>query len=198
MHSTIASELAVAPRAVLLADGSPALLRAIEPADLEALRALHCGLSGQSRYFRYFSYRKGLSDSELARMSHPDFDRHGGVVMVVDGRLAGHACFDRKPGELEAEVAYEVADAHQGRGIATLLLEALAEAALAAGVERFTARVLPANHASLEVLRDLGFPERTRWEDGTLCVTLDLTARDAFLAAAAKRRATARRREHEG
>lgn len=198
MHSPIAPELAVAPRAVVLADGGPALLRVIEPGDLEALRALHCGLSGESRYFRYFSFRKGLSEGELARMSRPDFDRHGGVVVLVGGRLAGHACFDRKSGDPEAEVAYEVADSQQGRGIATLLLEALAEAARAAGVERFTARVLPSNHASLEVLRDLGFPERSRFEDGTLCVTIDITARDAYLAAAASRRAQARRREHAG
>jgi len=187
----------VAPREVVLADGGTALLRAIAPCDLSALAALHRDLSGESRYFRYFSFRKGLSERELERMTHPDFLRHGGIVALVDGQLVGHACFDRKADEAEAEVAYEVADAHHGRGVATLLLEALAEAARAAGVERFTAHVLPANRASLDVLRDLGFAERARFADGALSVTLEIAATDASRAAAAARQGRAERRERE-
>lgn len=182
------------PREVRLADGGAATLRAIEPDDAAALAELHRALSGESRYFRYFSARKGLSEREVERMSHPDFTLHGGVIALVGAELVGHACYDRKAGEKEAEVAYEVADAHHGRGIATLLLETLAEAARRAGIERFAAHVLPGNRASLEVLRDLGFAEQVRFDDGALRVTLELSATDAYRAAAAARRNRAERR----
>lgn len=182
------------PREVQLADGGVATLRAIGPDDAAALAALHRALSGESRYFRYFSARKGLSEREVEHMAHPDFSLHGGVVALVGAELVGHACYDRKAGEAEAEVAYEVVDAHHGRGLGTLLLEALAEAARRAGIERFTAHVLPGNRASLDVLRDLGFAERVVFEDGTLHVTLELSATDAYRAAAASRRVRADRR----
>jgi RimJ/RimL family protein N-acetyltransferase len=176
-------------RDAVLADGGRASLRAIGPADAPALAALHSGLSGESRYFRYFSFRHGLSPPELERMVHPDFVHHGGMVALVEGELVGHACFDRKDEEADADVAYEVADAHHGRGIATLLLEALAQAARDAGIRRFRAHVLPGNRASLEVLRDLGFAERARFEDGAVRVTLEITPTDASRAASAARRA---------
>jgi hypothetical protein len=47
------------------------------------------------------------------------------------------------------------------------------------------------------VLRDLGFAERARFEDGALSVTLEIAATDGYLAAAAGRRARAERQERE-
>jgi GNAT superfamily N-acetyltransferase len=183
---------AIPGREVLLADGGTAVLRSIAPADADALRDLHRGLSSESRYFRYFSWRKGIGDREIERFTHPDGRLHRGLVALVAGELVGHACFDRVEGEREAEVAFEVADAHQGRGLGTLLVEALAEEARGVGVERFVARVLPNNRLCLELLHDLGFAEQTRFADGTILVGLDLAPTVAYAAAAAARRARAR------
>jgi N-acetylglutamate synthase-like GNAT family acetyltransferase len=61
-------------------------------------------------------------------------------------------------GTVRAEVAFAVADAWHGHGIATILLAHLAEAAAASGVDTFTAVVLPGNRQMLEVFRDSGFP----------------------------------------
>jgi RimJ/RimL family protein N-acetyltransferase len=44
-----------------------------------------------------------------------------------------------------AEIAFTVADAYQGRGIGSFLIEALAVAARVDGVERFSARMLSDN-----------------------------------------------------
>jgi iron complex transport system substrate-binding protein len=50
------------------------------------------------------------------------------VATGSDGRIAAHAAYIRT-GSDRAEVGFEVADAHQGRGIGTILLAHLAEAA---------------------------------------------------------------------
>jgi GNAT superfamily N-acetyltransferase len=182
---------AASSRTVLLADGGTVVLRPTVPGDANALRTLHRGLSSESRYFRYFSWREEIGERQLERFAHPDGRLHGGLVALVSGELVGHACFDREEGQLEAEMAFEVADAHQRRGLGTLLVEALAEEARHVGIERFTARVLPANRLCLEVLRELGFEEKTRFDGGSILVVLDLTPTPGYAAASASRRARA-------
>jgi acetate---CoA ligase (ADP-forming) len=59
-----------------------------------------------------------------------------------------------------AEVAFAVADAWQGHGIATVLLAHLAQSASSAGIETFEATVLSSNHRMLQVFHDSGFLAR--------------------------------------
>src|SRR4029453_14942243 len=69
-------------------------------------------------------------------------------------------------GELDGpgggEVALAIADAVQGRGLGTILLGQLAEAADRAGIGVLGAEVLPRNHRMVTVFRDSGFPITTR------------------------------------
>ena len=48
----------------------------------------------------------------------------------------------------DAEIAIVIADDLQGRGVGTALGAALADAALERGIVRFTASMLPSNHAA--------------------------------------------------
>jgi RimJ/RimL family protein N-acetyltransferase len=174
-------------RPALLADGTPVSLRPIQPDDGPALAELNKKLSSESRYMRYFSFRRELGERELERFTHPDGRLHAGIVAFVGAELVGHACFDRKEGEVEAEVGFEVADAYQGRGLGTLMLEALARHARSEGVATFVARVLPHNTASLAVFRDLGLDEKTCFRDRCVHVSLDLTPTGKFRAAERER-----------
>jgi RimJ/RimL family protein N-acetyltransferase len=177
---------------LLLADGTSVALRPIRPDDAAALAAFNERLSSESRYLRYFSFRRGIGERELERFTHPDGRLHAGVVAFVDGELVGHACFDRKEGQPSAEVAFEVADAFQGRGLGTLLLEALVRHARGEGVTTFTARVLPHNRKSLQVFRDLGLAERTGFAEGVVEVVIDLAPTERSIQASRERRAHAR------
>jgi RimJ/RimL family protein N-acetyltransferase len=179
-------------RQLLLADGTDVALRPIRPDDAAALAAFNQRLSSESRYLRYFSFRRGIGERELERFTHPDGRLHAGIVAFVEGELVGHACFDRKEGELAAEVGFEVADAFQGRGLGTLLLEALVRHARGEGVTAFTARVLSHNRKSLQVFRDLGLDERTHFADGCVEIALDLAPTARSVEAARERRAHAR------
>jgi len=69
-----------------------------------------------------------------------------------------------------AEVALAIADAYQGRGLGTILLGQLAEAAHEHGIRQFEARVLPQNHRMIEVFRESGFPVDLRHELGEIIV----------------------------
>jgi RimJ/RimL family protein N-acetyltransferase len=105
---------------------------------------------------------------------------HAGVGVWLDGVLVGHALYDRLADPDEAEVALEVADACQGLGIGTAMLEALARLALHAGIRRFVGHVLPTNQRMLHVFRDLGFAQHAALDaDGVVRVALalDPTAR---------------------
>jgi RimJ/RimL family protein N-acetyltransferase len=165
---------------VRLRDGRLATLRAIEPDDREAFLAFHAGLSDESRYLRYFSARRRLPEKEILHYTRVDQRDHAGVGVWLDGVLVGHALYDRLADPDEAEVALEVADACQGLGIGTAMLERLAQLAARAGIRRFVGHVLPTNQRMLQVFRDLGFAEHAALDpDGVVRVVfaLEPTAR---------------------
>ena len=157
---------------VVLRDGSTVQVRPVRAGDAPAVERLLRGLSDWSRWLRFFS---GVPDLERAVRwaTEVDYDHRYGLVATTggDGRVVGHAGFERQPDPPErAEVALEVSDAMQGKGLGTLLLGQLAEAASEVGVQVLDAEVLPENHQMIEVFRDSGFPVRTHTLPGVLLV----------------------------
>jgi GNAT superfamily N-acetyltransferase len=180
-------------RRVRLADGRLATLRAIGPGDRDAFLAFHAGLSDESRYLRYFSARRKLPEKEILHYTAVDQRDHAGIGTWLDGALVGHALYDRLADPEEAEVALEVADACQGLGIGTAMLEALAQLARRAGIRRFVGHVLPTNQRMLQVFRDLGFAEHAALdEDGVVRVVFALAPTTRSRAARRSRARNAR------
>ena len=167
---------------VLLADGRPATVRPIVPADSERIRTLHGSLSDETIYFRFFTFHRTLSEKELQHFAGVDYLDRLALVSFVDGELVGVARYDRPPGRDEAEVAFTIRDDQQGRGLGTLLLEHLASAARARGIRRFIADTLSDNSKMLGVFRGAGFVERATFEAGVVRVTMELDPVPAYLA----------------
>jgi RimJ/RimL family protein N-acetyltransferase len=90
--------------------------------------------------------------------------------------LIAVARFDREPGTDRAEYAAVVTDTWQGHGLGLALTRRLIEAARRRGIRTFSALVLPENLRMLNLLRDLGLPERIYHEDGVECVEVALAA----------------------
>ena len=82
--------------------------------------------------------------------------------------------FDREPGTESAEYAAIVVDAWQGHGLGLQLTRQLIEAARARGIRSLYALVLPENLRMLNLLRDLGLPERIQWEAGVERIDVEL------------------------
>jgi acetate---CoA ligase (ADP-forming) len=157
---------------VALRDGATVHVRPVRPADEEAILRFLEGLSDQSRWLRFFSASVDFSRAARWATDVDYVDRYSLVAISgADQIIVGHGAYDRTdPGR--AEVAFAVADAFQGRGLATILLAHLAEVAETNGIHEFTADVLPQNHRMIEVFRDSGFPVRVRSEPGLVTVEL--------------------------
>lgn len=159
---------------VVLADGGTAHLRPIRPADADRLRAFYSRLSEESIYFRFFGPRPRLSDREVRWFTNVDYVGRVALIATIGADMVAVIRYDRT-GPGEAEVAFLVEDAHQGRGVASVLLEHLAATARERGIERFVADVLPANMKMMGVLRQAGYTAESRFADGVVRMTLDLT-----------------------
>lgn len=151
------------PRRAQLRDGTPVLVRPIESADRERLRAGFERLSPESRYRRFFSPVNELSERDLDYLVEVDHHDHEALLAVPPdgGEGYGVARFVRTAPE-EAEPAIVVVDAWQGRGVGGLLLDALAERAREEGIARFRAPVLARNEESIRLLRRLGPTRQSR------------------------------------
>ena len=166
---------------VVLGDGSTALLRPIRPEDAPALQAFHQAQSSDSRYYRYFSPKPELSEAELTRFTTVDFVDRAAFVVEDRGQFIGWASYERWKNRGDAEVAFQVDDAHHGKGVATLLLEHLAAVASENGIEQFTAQTLADNRGMLAVFAKAGWPLHRRFDSGVIDVDFPLVDTDEFI-----------------
>jgi GNAT superfamily N-acetyltransferase len=76
------------------------------------------------------------------------------VVAIRDGQLVGWAEFGRnRPGARDADAAFCVLDAEQGRGAGTALMRALVEHAARAGITTLNADIAANNAPALHAWR---------------------------------------------
>ena len=166
---------------VVLADGGTVHLRPMRPDDGERLLAFHAALSAESVYYRYFSAKPRLTEAEVHRFTHVDHVDRVALVAVLGDAFVAVGRYDRWPGRDEAEVAFTVADAHHGRGMATALLEHLAAIVRTHGIATFSASVLPDNRAMLGVFRSAGFEVRRAFDAGVVELEFPIEPTAAYL-----------------
>ncbi|MFJ8882029.1 GNAT family N-acetyltransferase [Streptomyces sp. NPDC102402] len=187
---------------VVLRDGGTARVRPITTDDADRLVSFYEQVSDESKYYRFFAPYPRLSARDVHRFTHHDYVDRVGLAVTIGGEFIATVRFDRIDGRGrpasapadEAEVAFLVQDAHQGRGVASALLEHIAAVARERGIRRFAAEVLPANNKMIKVFRDAGFTQQRSFEDGSVHLTLDLepTAESLAVQRAREQRAEAR------
>ncbi|GCD89423.1 GNAT family N-acetyltransferase [Nocardioides sp. LS1] len=165
---------------VLLRDGRTAHIRPITSADAELLVEFYARVSDQSKYYRFFSPMPHLSERDVARFTQVDHVNRVAFVLTLSGKMIAVGRYDVvRP--REAEVAFLVEDQHQGRGIAQLLLEHLAQAGRERGVDRFVAEVLPDNSRMIQTFRDAGYRVASEYEDGVLMLEFPIDPTDTAI-----------------
>ncbi|GHF48559.1 bifunctional acetate--CoA ligase family protein/GNAT family N-acetyltransferase [Streptomyces griseosporeus] len=187
---------------VVLRDGGTARIRPITVDDADRLVSFYEQVSDESKYYRFFAPYPRLSAKDVHRFTHHDFVDRVGLAATIGGEFIATVRYDRigtdgmpasAPAD-EAEVAFLVQDAHQGRGVASALLEHIAAVARERGIRRFAAEVLPANTKMIKVFTDAGYTQKRSFEDGVVRLEFDLEPTERSLAVqyAREQRAEAR------
>ncbi|MFE6093714.1 GNAT family N-acetyltransferase [Streptomyces massasporeus] len=175
---------------VVLRDGGTARIRPITVDDADRLVSFYEQVSEESKYYRFFAPYPRLSAKDVHRFTHHDFVDRVGLAATVGGEFIATVRYDRigadgtpasAPAD-EAEVAFLVQDAHQGRGVASALLEHIGAVARERGIRRFAAEVLPANTKMIKVFTDAGYTQKRSFEDGVVRLEFDLEPTDRSLA----------------
>ncbi len=135
----------------------------------------------------------GPFDLSRELIAETDYPRNISLVAERGHTLLGVVtCARTREADAHAEVAFAVADRFHGHGLATRMLERLAEIARPVGIERFEAWVHLSNRRMLAVFRDSGFTVvHDDPEAGVSRLVLDLHQTPAFLDRAASRASTA-------
>lgn len=148
---------------VVLLDGSVAHLRLVRSTDHDLWVNSFNRLSTDSRYLRFCSPKKNLSEEEIKYFTTVDQEDHFAMVAVkgeVGGDIEsnvglGVARFIRSTEDpSRAEAAITVTDDAQRRGLGSLLLLRLAAAARERDLEKFDANVLAANRQMLRLINE--------------------------------------------
>ncbi|WP_161606134.1 GNAT family N-acetyltransferase [Microlunatus speluncae] len=162
---------------VLLTDGRVARLRPIKPSDATRLVEFYDRVSPESKYLRFFAPYPRLSQKDVSRFTEVDYVDRVAFILTLGELMIGVGRYDRLEND-QAEVAFLIEDAHQGRGIAQLLLEHLAEAARERGITKFVAEILPENRRMAQVFVDAGYRVSKDVEDGVLSVEFPILPTD--------------------
>lgn len=179
---------------VVLSDGGTVHLRPIVPSDADQLIAFHGNLSDRTRYFRYFGPYPRMPQRDVDRFSQVDYRNRVALIALLGDDIVAVGRFDRLEGQESAEVAFVVADGHQGRGLGSILLEHLAAAARECGLRSFVAEVLAENSQMVRVFRDAGYQVKRSMEEGTLHLEFDLDPTEKSLQVARAREQAAEAR----
>ena len=159
-----------------LRDGSGIEIRAIRPADDQEMLEAIGRTSVQSLQRRFFVPKLHFSDKELDFFIHNvDFKDHVALVAELNENrsrviVGGGRYIMVKPGQ--AEMAFMVIDAYQGKGIGSVLMRHLIAIARDGGLKELIAEVLPENAPMLKLFGRFGFRTVARDEVKHLALQL--------------------------
>lgn len=153
------------------------LVRPLRQGERQPVLDVFAGLSERSRRLRFLGMKPRLPERDLAYLV--DVGRYGReAVAAVDqetGKTLGIARFVRDADAPEAEIAFEVVDEWQGRGLGRRLLSELKALALAQGILRFRALIAHGNQPAFALVHELGDLLSRSYEQGNVELVVRLS-----------------------
>lgn len=141
-------------------------LRRLQPGERAPVLDVFAGLSERSRRLRFLGPKPHLPERDLDVLVDVGCCGREAVVAIdqESGRPIGIARFVRDDDASEADIAFEVVDAWQGRGVGRRLAAELARLARSEGILRLRATVERGNTPALSLVRGLGEVVASRFE----------------------------------
>jgi GNAT superfamily N-acetyltransferase len=146
------------------------VLRPLRSGERSAVLEVFAGLSERSRRLRFLGSKPRLLESDVRLLVDVDRAGHEAVAAIdrETGLTVGIARYVRDRDAPEAEIAFEVVDAWQSRGVGKQLVHALRGLARGEGILRFRAHVAHGNEPALALVRSLGDVLARRYVDGAI------------------------------
>jgi acetyltransferase len=154
----------------LLWQGEPIVVRPIRPEDEAQHRAFVERLSPSDLRLRFFSFRRELPRSEIARLTQIDYSREMAFIATRARAEGGEETLGVvravcDPDNVEAEFAIVVRSDLHGQGLGHLLLARMLEYLGERGTQRVVAYVLRENDEMRNLALDGGFVVDARTSD---------------------------------
>ena len=146
------------------------VLRPLHRGERKPVLDVFAGLSERSRRLRFLGSKPRLAERDLDWLVDVGCCGREAVVAVdqATGRTIGLARFVRDADGPEAEIAYEVVDDWQGRGVGRRLLAELRTLALEQGILRFRALIAHGNRPAFALVHGVGEELGRAYEDGAV------------------------------
>ncbi len=158
-------------------DGRTVLLRPIKPEDEPLWLEMFRSFSEESIRFRFFQIIKDTPHEVRVRYCNIDYDREIAIVaeLTENGqrKILGVVRVSLEPDRKSGEIAFIVADAWQGLGLGTKMVDYTIEICKDMGVETLYAIMLLDNHRAIDLTKKMGFTLKYQ-EDGTVKGILNL------------------------
>ena len=152
-------------------DGLKVTFRPAKPVDDRLMQEHFYAMDEKDVQTRFFGMRRSFYREDMEDMFQVDYIKNLSIVAVTGEvgfeKIIGLGMYALEHGTV-AEVAFSVSTEWQGKGIASVLLEKISEAARENGIASLVAYILPTNKSMIKLFKKLPYKVETTIEEGML------------------------------
>jgi acyl-CoA hydrolase/RimJ/RimL family protein N-acetyltransferase len=155
-------------------DGQRVVFRPSKPVDDRLIQEHFYNMDEKDVQTRFFSMRRSFYREDMESMYQVDYIKNLTIVAVTGEigfeKIIGMGMYALEHGAV-AEVAFSTSKEWQGRGIAGIILNKLAEAARENGITSLVAYMLPKNTGMIKLFKKLPYKIKTKIDSDTLILS---------------------------
>jgi acetyltransferase len=159
-------------------NGRPLFIRPVRPEDVPLFVTFRESLSESSLYYRFFRNISEFTPRQLHLFTTIDYDREITLIALADinqeEKMLGVIRILSHPDRKKGDFYIIVADAMQGQGIGSILLNTALDVARKQGYETIFGVVLPENEGMKNLSQKVGFQVKFNIDEKVFDLRLDL------------------------
>jgi acyl-CoA hydrolase/GNAT superfamily N-acetyltransferase len=157
-------------------DGQTVMFRPAKSVDDRLIQEHFYDMDEKDVQTRFFSMRRSFYREDMETMFQVDYIKNLSIVAVIGEvgfeKIIGLGVYALDHGTV-AEVAFSTSKDWQGKGIASVILEKLAEAARENGFTGLVAYMLPTNTGMIKLFKKLPYKIKSRFEGEAIVLACD-------------------------